>query len=49
MFELLIKQFAALEGVTEELKAKDPMEWVQRMNNIRERVDQIIYTEIINQ
>ena len=49
MFELLIKQFAALEGVTEELKAKDQMEWVQRMNNIRERVDEIIYTEIINQ
>ena len=34
MFDLLIKQMAEREGVTEELKAKDQMEWVRRMNRI---------------
>lgn len=35
MFLRLIKELADKEGVTEELKAKDQMEWVRRMNNIR--------------
>ena len=47
MLDLLIQQYAAREGVTEELKARNQMEWVQRMNNIRERVEEIINTELI--
>ncbi len=42
-----MKQYATREGVTEELKARIQMEWVQRMNNIRERVEEIINTELI--
>ena len=38
MFNQLIVQLKAQEGVTEELKANDQLEWVQRMNNIRNRV-----------
>ena len=37
MFSRLVKQMAEAEGVTEKLKAADPMEWVRRMNNIRNR------------
>ena len=47
MFDLLIQQYAVREGVTEELKARNQMEWVQRMNSIRERVEEIINTELI--
>ena len=47
MFDLLMKQYAIREGVTEELKARNQLEWVQRMNSIRERVEEIINTELI--
>ena len=47
MFDLLIRQHAAREGVTEELKAEDQMEWVRRMNCIQERVTEVICQEII--
>ncbi len=47
MFDLLIKQYAAREGVTEELKAENQMEWVRRMSGIRNRVEEIIDTELI--
>lgn len=47
MFDLLLEQYSASEGVTEELKARDQMEWVRRMNNIRERVTEVIMTELI--
>ena len=47
MFELLTKQYAEREGVTEELKASDQMEWVRRMNCIRERVEETISQELI--
>ena len=49
MFDQLIRQYAAAEGVTEELKAADPLEWVQRMNNIRSRVTEIVNAELIYQ
>ena len=49
MFDRLIRQFAAGESVTEELKAADPQAWVQRMNNIRSRVTEIINAELICQ
>ncbi len=47
MFELLTKQYAELEGITEELKAKNQMEWVRRMNSIKARVINIVYAELI--
>ena len=48
MFDLLIKQFAAREGVTEQLKAEDQMEWVRRMNSIRKRAEEAILRDLIN-
>lgn len=47
MFETLIEQMKAKEGVTEQLKADNQMEWVNRMNNIRSRVTEIVNHEII--
>ncbi len=47
MFDLLVKQYAAREGVTEKLKAENQMEWVRRMNNIRERVEETVVSELI--
>ena len=44
---VLIHQMKEAEGVTEELKAADQMEWVQRMNNIRARTEEIIRQELI--
>ncbi len=38
---------AQAEGVDEELKAKDQMAWIGRMNNIRQRADEIILAELI--
>ena len=46
-FELLMKQFAEKENITEELKATNQMEWVSRMNNIRNCIDEIILKEYI--
>ena len=42
MMELLTTQMAKAEGVTEALKAQDQMEWVRRMNSIRNRAEEII-------
>ena len=47
MFSRLVKQMAEREGVTEQLKADDQMEWVARMNNIRSRATEIVNNEII--
>jgi len=47
MFSRLVKQMAEAEGVTETLKADDSMEWVGRMNNIRNRATEIVNAEII--
>ena len=45
--ERIIDQMKAAEGITEALKASDPMMWVQRMNNIRARAEEIIREELI--
>ena len=45
--ELLISQMAKLEGVTEALKAADQMEWVRRMNSIRNRAEEIVLHELV--
>ena len=47
MFALLVKQLAEKEGITEQLKAEDQMEWVQCMNNIRNRAEEIVNAEVI--
>ena len=44
---LIIRQMAEAEGITEELKANDPIRWVQAMNSIRSRTDEIIRAEMI--
>lgn len=46
-FNLLMKQFAEQENITEKLKATNQMEWVYRMNNIKNRVEEIIFSELI--
>ena len=43
----LVKQIAKQEGVTEELKRRDQMAWVGAMNNIRNRVNEIVLNEVI--
>ena len=45
--EMLIEQMKTAEGITESLKAADPMAWVQRMNNIRARAEETVLDEII--
>ena len=47
MFSRLVKQMAEREGVTEQLKAENQMEWIARMNNIRSRASEIIHAEYI--
>ena len=42
---LIVQQMAQAEGITEELKATDPVRWVQAMNSIRSRAEEIIQTE----
>ena len=43
----LVRQLAKQEGVTEELKRRDQMAWVGAMNNIRDRVNEIVLNEVI--
>ena len=46
-FELLMKQLVEKENITEELKATNQMEWVGKMNNIKNRAEEIILKELI--
>ena len=48
MFEQLITQIKLKEGITETLKANNQLEWVQRMNNIRNRVSEVVYKDLIH-
>ena len=45
--EILVKQMAKKENVTEELKVNNQMEWVQRMNNIKNIAEEIGLNEIV--
>ena len=47
LFLRLVKQYAEREGVTEQLKAENPMEWVQKTNNIRSRAAETVYADLI--
>ena len=44
---LIVEQMKVSEGVTEELKAVDPMAWVRAMNSIHNRVEEIVLKEIV--
>ena len=46
-FETIVRQTAKAEGVTEELKKRDQMEWVRCMNSIRDRADEFIRHDLI--
>ena len=46
-FDVLVRQMSDREGVNEQLKASDQMRWVKRMNNIRDRAEEIVREEII--
>ena len=46
-FELLMKQYAEKENITEELKEKDQLKWVGLMNNIKHSAEEIILKELI--
>ena len=47
LFENLVKELKQSEGITEQLKAENQMEWVARMNNIRQRAAEIVNKEMI--
>jgi len=47
MFSRLVKQTAEREGVTEQLKADNQMDWIARMNNIRNRATEIVNNDLI--
>ncbi len=44
---LIVEQMKVAEGVTEELKASDQMDWVRAMNSIRNRAEEIVLNEIV--
>ena len=47
MFFQLVTQLEGQEGITEQLKARNQMEWIGRMNSVRNRAEEIIYNELI--
>lgn len=47
MLEALVRQCAKAEGIIESLKRTDQLEWVRRMNNIRNRAEEVVLNEII--
>lgn len=47
LFSRLVKEYTKKEGITEQLKATDQLAWVRRMNNIRERVTEIVNEKIM--
>ena len=47
MFQQLVKSLAEKENVTEKLKTDNPMLWIQKMNNIRNRASEIVNAEVI--
>lgn len=47
MFELLMKQYAEIEGITEQLKDENQVDWIGRMNSIKSRVTNVVNAELI--
>ncbi len=48
-YDLLVKQFAESQGVTEQLKTENQLLWVQMMNNVIHQTREVIYTDIIHE
>ena len=46
-YDLLMRQYADIEGVTEDLKRSDQMEWTRRMNSIRNRVEEFVLSDLV--
>ena len=46
--DVLVRQIAEADGITEHLKAESQMKWVQRMNSIRSRTEEIVMSELTN-
>ena len=47
MFDLLVKQMAEKQGITEKLKANDQMKWVGMMNNIRSAAEEVVLNDLV--
>lgn len=47
LFSRLVKEYCEKESITEQLKATDPMKWVRKMNNIRERATEVVNSEVV--
>ena len=47
LFSLMIEQYTAAEGITEQLKAADQLAWVGRMNTIRDRAEEVVLSELV--
>ncbi len=47
MFSQLVNRMKQAEGITEQLKAADQLEWVRRMNSIRNRAEEIVKSEVV--
>ena len=47
MFDLMMKQYSKIEGITEQPKAENQLEWVGRMNNVKARATEIVNKELI--
>ena len=47
MFDMLVVQLKMRDGITEELKANDQLEWVRRMNSVRNRAAEVVNKELI--
>ena len=46
-YDLMIRQYAEIEGVTEDLKRSDAMEYTRRMNSIRNRVEEFVLRDFV--
>lgn len=47
MLELLVRQMAQAQGITEQMKAEDQMAWIGAMNNIRSAADEVVMQEVV--
>ena len=47
VLEQMVKRMAKAQGITEQLKADDQMEWVWQMNNVRNRAEEVILKEVV--
>ena len=46
-YDMMVRQYAEIEGVTEDLKRNDAMEYTRRMNSIRNRVEEFVLSDLI--